>query len=143
MARKLSPPKPASRFESEGAGLDTILEPVVAALDVEDSQEAAERPQEAHKAPESPQVPEPPVAVLQGPLVEAEVVPQHWRAGPPPPEPRLEGTKRLSLDIPASVHTRFKAACASTGRRMVTELSWWMEQRSAELEREAKRNRRR
>ncbi len=48
-----------------------------------------------------------------------------------------EPTKRLSLDLPASVHTRFKTACSATGRKMVGELQDFIERRTAELEAEA------
>ena len=46
-------------------------------------------------------------------------------------------SKRLSLDLPAGVHTRFKTACSATGRRMVGELQDFIERRTAELEAEA------
>ena len=45
-----------------------------------------------------------------------------------------EPTKRLSLDLPASVHTRFKTACSATGRKMAGELLVLIEHRAAELE---------
>ncbi len=48
-----------------------------------------------------------------------------------------EPTKRLSLDLPASVHTRFKTACSATGRKMVGELQIFIERRITELETEA------
>ena len=48
-----------------------------------------------------------------------------------------EPTKRLSLDLPASVHTRFKTACSATGRKMAGELLVLIEHRAAELESEA------
>jgi hypothetical protein len=48
-----------------------------------------------------------------------------------------EPTKRLSLDLPASVHRRFKTACSATGRKMVGELQQLIERRTAELEVEA------
>jgi hypothetical protein len=48
-----------------------------------------------------------------------------------------EPTKRLSLDLPASVHTRFKTACSATGRKMVGEIHDFIERRIAELESEA------
>ena len=50
---------------------------------------------------------------------------------------REEPSKRLSLDLPASMHTRFKTACSATGRKMVSELQAFIEQRTAELEDEA------
>ena len=48
-----------------------------------------------------------------------------------------EPTKRLSLDLPASLHTRFKAACSATDRKMVGELQVFIEQRTQELEDDA------
>ncbi|WCR21109.1 hypothetical protein JHW40_23770 (plasmid) [Paracoccus alcaliphilus] len=48
-----------------------------------------------------------------------------------------EPTKRLSLDLPASLHTRFKTACSATGRKMVGELQAFIEQRTQELEEDA------
>jgi hypothetical protein len=48
-----------------------------------------------------------------------------------------EPTKRLSLDLPASVHTRFKTACSATGRKMVSEIQDFIEHRIAELEAQA------
>lgn len=52
-------------------------------------------------------------------------------------EPSPEPTKRLSLDLPASAHTRFKTACSATGRKMVSEIAGFIAQRTAELEAEA------
>lgn len=48
-----------------------------------------------------------------------------------------ESTKRLSLDIPRSLHKRFKMACTATDRKMVTELQTFIEHRTEELENEA------
>ena len=48
-----------------------------------------------------------------------------------------EPSKRLSLDLPASVNRRFKTACSATGRKMVGELQQLIERRTAELEVEA------
>lgn len=45
-----------------------------------------------------------------------------------------EPTKRLSLDLPASLHTRFKTACSATDRKMVGELQAYIEARTQELE---------
>lgn len=64
-------------------------------------------------------------------------------ASPPPaPAPKpvkeeAEPTKRLSLDLPETMHTRFKTACSATGRKMVGELTAFIEARTAELEGEA------
>ena len=43
-------------------------------------------------------------------------------------------TARLSLDIPASVHARFKAACARARLKMTDELLGFIERRTQELE---------
>lgn len=48
-----------------------------------------------------------------------------------------EPTKRLSLDVPQSMHVRFKTACSATGRKMVGEVMAFIERRTAELEEEA------
>ena len=48
-----------------------------------------------------------------------------------------EPTKRLSLDVPHSMHVRFKTACSATGRKMVGEVMAFIERRTAELEEEA------
>ena len=56
------------------------------------------------------------------------------RAAKPVPD---EPTKRLSLDLPASLHTRFKTACSATNRKMVGELQAFIEKRTRELEEEA------
>lgn len=45
-----------------------------------------------------------------------------------------EPTKRLSLDLPASLHTRFKTACSATNRTMAGELQTFIKQRTQELE---------
>lgn len=46
-------------------------------------------------------------------------------------------TKRLSLDLPADEHTRFKTACSATGRKMTTEIQSFIQQRTLELEQDA------
>ena len=48
-----------------------------------------------------------------------------------------ESMKRLSLDLPGTVHTRFKTACSATGRKMVGEIQDFITRRTAELEQEA------
>ncbi len=54
-----------------------------------------------------------------------------------PKKAATESTKRLSLDLPASTHTRFKTACTATGRKMVAEIQEFIESRMVELEKEA------
>ena len=62
----------------------------------------------------------------------------HDRASTQTPSLRAEEpTKRLSLDLPQSTHTRFKTACSATGRKMVAEIQAFIEQRTKELEEEA------
>lgn len=46
---------------------------------------------------------------------------------------------RLTIDLPEVTHTRFKAACAMTKRKMVDEVRDFIERRAAELEGEAGR----
>ena len=48
-----------------------------------------------------------------------------------------EPLKRLSVDLPESLHLRFKTACSATRRRMVSEVLDLVERRTAELEEEA------
>ncbi len=49
----------------------------------------------------------------------------------------VEPTKRLSLDLPMSLHRRFKTACSRTDRKMVAEVMAFIERRTVELENEA------
>ena len=48
-----------------------------------------------------------------------------------------EPIKRLSLDMPQSLHTRFKTACSATRRKMGDELLAFIAARTEELEKEA------
>ena len=60
------------------------------------------------------------------------------RASKPTAAPaKTEPTKRLSLDLPQSLHTRFKTACSATRRKMVNELQTFIATRTKELEKEA------
>ena len=60
------------------------------------------------------------------------------RASKPPAAPaKTEPTRRLSLDLPQSLHTRFKTACSATRRKMVNELQTFIATRTKELEKEA------
>ena len=47
-----------------------------------------------------------------------------------------EPTKRLSVNLPESLHTRFKTACSATNRRMVREILGFVARRTEELEQE-------
>lgn len=50
---------------------------------------------------------------------------------------QAEPVKRLSLNLPESLHTRFKTACSATNRKMTTELQELVKRRAEELERDA------
>jgi hypothetical protein len=47
---------------------------------------------------------------------------------------KTEEIRRLSIDLPKSLHVRFKAACAATDRKMIDEVMAFIERRTAELE---------
>jgi hypothetical protein len=46
-------------------------------------------------------------------------------------------TRRLSVDLTETLHTRFKTACSATKRKMAAEITAFIEKRTAELESEA------
>ena len=48
-----------------------------------------------------------------------------------------EPTQRLSVDLPKSLHRRFKTACARADRKMLEEVTDFIARRTAELEEEA------
>jgi hypothetical protein len=45
-----------------------------------------------------------------------------------------EPMRRLSVDLPKSLHTRFKTACAKADTKMVSEIMEFITRRCAELE---------
>lgn len=45
-----------------------------------------------------------------------------------------EALKRISIDLPRSLHARFKAACALAETKMLPEIVDYIERRTAELE---------
>lgn len=47
-----------------------------------------------------------------------------------------EPVKRVSIDVPESLHTRFKVACAKTRSKMAPEIIAFIEKRVLELENE-------
>ena len=51
-------------------------------------------------------------------------------------DPKHEPRKRLSVDVPASTHRRFKTVCSATNRKMVDEIQKFIESRTEELEAE-------
>jgi len=48
-----------------------------------------------------------------------------------------EQTKRLSIDLPQSLHLRFKTACSATEQKMTKEIENFIAKRTTELEKEA------
>lgn len=48
-----------------------------------------------------------------------------------------EATKRLSIDLPKSVHSRFKTACSATDKKMTKEIERFILKRTQELEKQA------
>lgn len=47
-----------------------------------------------------------------------------------------ESTRRLSIDLPESLHRRFKTACIKADKKMLAEVTNFIKQRTAELEKE-------
>jgi hypothetical protein len=47
---------------------------------------------------------------------------------------KQEPTKRLSIDLPLSLHRRFKTACAKADKQMIVEVTKFIERRTAEFE---------
>ena len=48
-----------------------------------------------------------------------------------------EPAKRLSLNLPESLHTRFRTACSATNRKMMSEIQELVARRTEELEEQA------
>lgn len=49
---------------------------------------------------------------------------------------KQEPTRRLSIDLPESLHRRFKTACSRTDKKMLAEVADFIRRRTEELERE-------
>jgi hypothetical protein len=47
-----------------------------------------------------------------------------------------EPTRRLSIDLPESLHRRFKTACSKADKKMLAEVTDFIKRRTAELEKE-------
>lgn len=52
----------------------------------------------------------------------------------PTPREKVEPMRRLSVDLPESLHRRFKTACTKADRKMVAEVTAFIERRAKELE---------
>jgi hypothetical protein len=50
---------------------------------------------------------------------------------------KAEPTRRLSIDLPESLHRRFKTACSRTDKKMLAEVTDFIKRRTAELEKTA------
>ncbi len=48
---------------------------------------------------------------------------------------KAEPTRRLSVDLPVSLHRRFKTACSRADKKMIVEVAGFIKRRTAELER--------
>jgi hypothetical protein len=55
----------------------------------------------------------------------------------PAKQENAEPTQRLSIDLPKSLHRRFKTACAKTDKKMLAEVTDFVVRRTVELEGEA------
>jgi hypothetical protein len=49
---------------------------------------------------------------------------------------KAEPTRRLSIDLPESLHRRFKTACARADKKMINEVENFIKRRTVELEKE-------
>jgi hypothetical protein len=47
---------------------------------------------------------------------------------------KAEPIRRLSIDLPESLHRRFKTACSRTDKKMLAEVTNFIKRRTAELE---------
>jgi hypothetical protein len=56
--------------------------------------------------------------------------------GEPAKAAKQEPMRRLSVDLPKSLHTRFKTACAKADTKMVVEVMNFIKRRTATLEQE-------
>jgi hypothetical protein len=72
----------------------------------------------------------------QSQIHENTEIPEGGNTAPQVPPIPEEPIVRLTIDLPESVHTRFKAVCAATRRKMVQEVRIFIERRTGELESE-------
>ena len=49
---------------------------------------------------------------------------------------KAEPTRRLSIDLPESLHRRFKTACSRTDKKMIAEVTDFIKRRTVELEKD-------
>jgi hypothetical protein len=53
-----------------------------------------------------------------------------------PKTAKPEPMRRLSIDLPESLHRRFKTACSKADKKMLAEVTAFIKRRTAELEKE-------
>jgi hypothetical protein len=84
-------------------------------------------------------VPNTHISTNVGEAVRSKVSRKKKVAAAPVPAPVAvsESIKRLSIDLPRSVHLRFKTACSAADTKMVREVFEFIERRTAELEKES------
>ena len=49
---------------------------------------------------------------------------------------KAEATRRLSIDLPESLHRRFKTACSKRDKKMIDEVTKFIERRTVDLEKD-------
>jgi len=54
----------------------------------------------------------------------------------PEPAEQAEPIRRLSIDLPESLHRRFKTACSRKDKKMLAEVTGFIKRRTAELEKD-------
>ena len=67
--------------------------------------------------------------VAFGPKPTLAVTPDQWVESRPPDTGAGERTKRLTIDVPLSLHVRIKAQCALRGTKMADEIRALLEER--------------
>jgi hypothetical protein len=64
---------------------------------------------------------------------QTQISPKVGRAEPVNAE-QGEPTRRLSIDLPESLHRRFKTACSRTDKKMLAEVTEFIKRRTVEFE---------
>jgi len=72
--------------------------------------------------------------VQSGPVKDVKSVNTETQKGRKAETQKSEPTARLTVDMPKSLHQRFKAACVLEGTKMNDELRRYIERRVAEME---------
>jgi hypothetical protein len=67
---------------------------------------------------------------------QSHISPKPEKREPAKAAEKEEPTRRLSIDLPESLHRRFKTACAKTDKKMIDEVGNFIKRRTAELEKD-------